>query len=116
MGIEAAIVLEFDKGALAELSDGEGLGALRDHLQAALERARPGDFEIVPASGASGDGQATRGGEVEIISAVAALITAATPLVVAYFRSRGFEVEITTETRKNGTTIQRQKIRRGLKP
>ena len=31
MGIEA-IVLEFDKDALAELSDGEGMAALRDHL------------------------------------------------------------------------------------
>ncbi len=116
MGAETAIVLDLDDGALAELRDGEGLGAFRDNLQAALERARPGDFEIVPASSGGGDGQATRGGEVEIITAVAALITAATPIVVAFLRSRGFEVETTTETRKNGTTIQRQKIRRGLKP
>ena len=70
----------------------------------------------MPASGPVGDGQAVRGGAVEIISAAAALITAATPLVVAYLRTRGFEVETTTETRKNGTTIQRQKIRKGLRP
>jgi hypothetical protein len=59
-------------------------------------------------------GAVSRGdGVFEIITAVSGLIAALSPIVIAWIRSRGFEVEEKLETRKSGTVVRTVRVHRG---
>ena len=111
---KGVISLQFDEEVAQQLRDEFGsLNAVYSHLENRLDTSQPGNAEVVPASGEALTGEATRAGVVEIVTATAALVTAVAPIVVAWFRSRNFEVETFEETRADGTRVVHTRIRRG---
>ena len=55
-----------------------------------------------------------RGGEVvEVISAISGIIAALSPIVIAWIRSRGFTVDETVRTQKNGSAVHRLRVHKG---
>lgn len=91
------------------------LNAFYDRLEAILKREFGNQASLSEKSPESPQGgENFRGGEaVEIIGAVACIVVAARPIVIAWIKSRGFEVE-ETETIKNGTVIRKLRVFRGV--
>ena len=84
------------------------LHAFNDRLAAVVERESAGR-----ASATERSEEGARGGVLEIVNAVSGLIAAVSPIVIAWIKSRGFEVEEVTETTKAGTVKRTLRVRRG---
>ncbi|MBV9250276.1 MAG: hypothetical protein JO227_13655 [Acetobacteraceae bacterium] len=78
-----------------------------------LESVVSGEAGTQASVSPSSEEGARGGGLIEIITAVSGLIAALSPVVIAWIRSRGFEIEEKTETRKSGTVVRTVRVRRG---
>jgi hypothetical protein len=113
MGDRLLLVLEPDVRAAIRAELGS-MSAFHDRLEGILLREL-GDYVSISESSQDDAGEGgLRGGDiVEIITAVTGMLAAVAPIVIAWIRSRGFEVQEKIETRKSGTVLHSLRVRRG---
>jgi hypothetical protein len=111
--MQEELLLSIDPATRSAIVDELGtMNAFYDRLSVVV--ARNSDNAAALSEVSASDGVATRGGElVAIVTAVSGLIAALSPIVIAWIRSRGYEVEEKIETRKGGTTIRTLRVRHG---
>jgi hypothetical protein len=108
------LLIQFDGPVRTSIAAEMGsMNIFLDRL-AGLVNQESGNRASISESSESPGEVAVRGGEViEIITAVSALITALSPVVIAWIRSHGFVVEERTETKTDGTVIRSVQVRQG---
>ena len=111
--MQEELLLSIDAAARSEIIDELGtMNAFYDRLSAVVARSSDNAASLSEVS--ASEDVATRGGElVAIVTAVSGLIAALSPVVIAWIRSRGYEVEEKIETRKGGTKIRTLRVRHG---
>jgi hypothetical protein len=114
--MEETLELRFDADVrhaiVAELGS---MNAFYGRLESLVARESGGKASFSESSGEAVEASNTRGGEmVEIATAVSGLIASLSPIVIAWIRSRGFEVEEKQETRKSGAVVRTVRIRQGI--
>ncbi len=108
--------LEIAIDPAAEIEIAAELGSMNvfyDRLESLVRQETDGRASVTEATPVSDDAVRARGGVVEIITAVAGLVAALSPVVIAWIKSRGMEVEETTETDAHGKTRRTLHVRRG---
>ena len=108
--MDDSLAVQIDDDARRDIIDELGsLHAFNDRLAAVVERESAGQAS---ATERSQDG--ARGGVLEIVTAVSGLIASLSPIVIAWIKSRGLEVEEVTETTKAGSVKRTLRVRRGV--
>jgi hypothetical protein len=109
------IVLLIDPEVRTEIAAELGsMNVFYDRLGSLVARESRNRASISESSEALPEGVGARGAEViAIITAVSGMIATLSPIVIAWIRSRSFEVEEKVETRKTGTVVRTLRVRRG---
>ncbi len=115
--MDDTIVLRTDPEAVEDIiSELGSMNAFYDRLEALVVRESAQRATLSLSSAISLDGEDVRGGSlVEIIGSLAGLATALSPIIIAWIRSRGFEVEERIETLAGGKSTRTIRMRRGAK-
>jgi hypothetical protein len=111
---EPSLAIDLDPEVKAEIAAELGsVNKFYDRLATYVSSETNGEAQVVPMSEISLAGEQSRGGAIAIIVEAAAFIHAVAPIVIAWIRSRGYDVEEKTETKKNGTTLHTIRVHRG---
>jgi hypothetical protein len=113
--MDDTLALSFDPAVRADIAAELGsMNKFYDRLDQLVLRESGGRASLSENSKIEASG-AARGGEViEVITAMSGLIAALSPIVIAWIRSRSFEVDETVETLQSGAVVHTLRVHSGI--